>query len=145
MLLMNSTGPRLSAQVPHWRRACVHAAVVVGIFAMHQLLAGQAHGPSAPHGGMDMTSTAAPAQHASTQPAVEPLSGDSEGVLSDCGALVALCFAVIVGIGAVIVFRRWMSERVLWHLPPPIRILAALSVPPFHGLSPRHRNFLLRC
>lgn len=148
---MRATGLETSTPMPHWLRICVHSAVIVGIFAMHQMMVGQIDSPVSHH-----VTTVAPA-HSSpavdghfegsqpADPAVVHSDDDSQGVMSDCCGLMMLCLSMLAGVGAFIFIRRRSADRVMWQLPPPTTFGISLRLPPFQSLTPLQRTSILRC
>lgn len=150
MLVMHTSGLDPRTPMPHWLRICVHSAVIIGIFAMHQMMVGHVDESTSHH--VTATVATAPAsvagsledsQHA--VPVVVHSDGDSQAAMSDCCGLVMLCLAMIAGVSAFVFVRRRSAERVLWQLPPPTNLGISLRLPPFHNLSPLQRTSILRC
>lgn len=133
-------------------RVCVHSFVILGIFAMHNILVGGGDQLVAHH--------ATPLAAAQSDTVTAPLAlgtadeiaavgrGDSHGMsgqLSDCCGVLMLCLSMIMGAGALLFIRRKVADRVLWQLPPPSRLLDLVRVSPFQGLTPFQRSSILRC
>ena len=147
---MTSTGLVLSGRVSRWLRLCLHSLLILGIFGMHHVLADQGDNPAAHHAGMEMSvaPSAQPAHDATlgvTWVAATDLGGDGAGTMSDCGGLMILCIAMVMGLSLFLFIRRRVRERVLWRLPRPSMVVRMPSFPPFHLLSPLERSAGLRC
>ena len=132
-----------------WLRVGLIAPLIVGVFAMHNLLMDSDTGLQ-PHHKM-LTSAGASLEHHASEGASaaatmlgEP-AGEVGGAMSDCGGLMALCLAMIVGASAYIAIRKRLSERILWQLPPPTAARPFRAVPPFNCRSPLERSSILRC
>lgn len=123
--------------------------IIVGVFAMHNMLMSSDSGLQ-PHHQMATPSLAAVEHHASETASaavtmlVDP-AGELCGAMADCGDLMALCLAMIVGISAYIAVRKRLSDRILWQLPPPTAARPFRTVPPFNCRSPLERSSILRC
>jgi hypothetical protein len=132
-----------------WLRVGLIALLIVGVFAMHNLLMDSDTGLQ-PHHEMSTSALASLEYHASEGASkaatmlVGP-SGELAGAMSDCGGLMALCLAMIVGVSAYVVLRKRLSERILWQLPPPATARPFRAVPPFNCRSPLERSSILRC
>lgn len=149
---MDSTRWRAELQGPHWLRACVHSLLILGIFAMHNVLAADGDLLTAHHGTSQSTNQSAIAMIPSALNAdhhVTPVGlGEGQsplGDLSDCCGVLMLCFSMILGVGALLFIRGKVAERVLWQLPPPSRLTDALRALPFQNLTPFQRSSILRC
>lgn len=136
--------------LPRGLRVVLHALIIVGVFAMHNLALSSDGGVHSSHHEMSPVSDVVGAVHDGAadvmvvaQAAVG--SGDgTQGSLSDCGGLMALCLAMVVGVSAYIVLRKRVGERVLWQRPPPMGGAFA-AVPAFNCRSPLERSSILRC
>lgn len=153
ILLVDSTHSRVEFQAPHWTRVCVHSVLIVGIFAMHNLLAGDGD-QLTPHHATPMSATqsdaamgpaAVDADHDQLQLAEHGDGHGPLGPLSDCCGLLVLCLSMIVGAGALLFIRSKSVERVLWQLPPPSHLREVLRASPFQRLTPLQRSSILRC
>ncbi|AXT84225.1 hypothetical protein C6I20_02800 [Aeromicrobium sp. A1-2] len=137
--------------MPHWTRVCIHSLVILGIFAMHDVLANQGDDLAAHHAPLataqsDTRSTPIAPGTAHQIQAVghgseQTLSGQS----SDCCGMLMLCISMIMGVGALLFIRRKVADRVLWQLPPPSRLQDLVRVSPFLGLTQFQRCSILRC
>ncbi|MCW2839929.1 MAG: hypothetical protein JWR55_1412 [Aeromicrobium sp.] len=153
MLEMHTTAVRLHRQMQPWLRICLNSAVIIGIFAMHQMVIGPADAAPAHHAMPALSSQSTAMTHtadvAASTSAPDPASdhkGDgSQGSMSDCCGLLMLCLSMLVGLAAFIFVRSRASARVLWQLPPPAQRGISLRIPPFHNLSPLQRCSVLRC
>lgn len=142
--------PRLRP-MPHWRRVCLNSFLILGIFAIHNVLTGDDGAMAALHETTAMAATAGDMQttaglsHATTAHPQLVAAGDGSGMsMSDCGGLMMLCIAMIGGIGAFIVLRKAAHDRVLWQLPPPHIFALGSVLTPLHNLSPLQRTAVLR-
>lgn len=125
--------------------AIVAAALTVGILGMH--------GASAvPMDSSDTAATAtatddamvadvahAPAGHGSDDGDHGALDG------AHCGGLMAVCFVLLVGMGAFLMVRRRRLHRVLWKLPAPHLFTLGSASTSFEPMSPLRRTCILRC
>lgn len=137
--------------MPHWGRVCLNSFLILGIFAMHNVLAGDGGAMAAIHettsmaataGGMQSTAGPTPAPTAHPQLMA---AGDGSGMsMSDCGGLMMLCVAMSIGIGAFIVLRKAALDRILWQLPPPHMYALGSVLAPLQNLSPLQRTAVLR-
>lgn len=152
ILVMHTTGVQLHRQMPPWLRTCLNSAVIIGIFAMHQMVIGPADA-SPSHHLVPVVSTPAAAAHAADLDAAAPngaavsghSDGGSQGWMSDCCGLLMLCLAMLAGAAALIFILRRASERIMWQLPPPTQRGTSLRLPPFQNLCPLQRSSILRC
>jgi hypothetical protein len=128
--------------MPAWLRVCLNSCLILGIFAMHHVLVAE-H----PAHHVDSASMSMAVQVDVPHGVAAFIEGDGHpaGTMSDCCGLMMLCLAMIVGASAFLVLRRRMRDRVLWQLPPPLRLGDALRLPPLHGLTPLQRSSILRC
>ena len=131
-------------------RVALNVLIILGVFAMHNLLL-SSEGANASHHAMSPVSDVVlgAAHHGAADAVVvaQVVAGagdDMGGSMSDCGGLMALCLAMVLGASAYIVLRKRTLDRVLWQRPPPTdRAFAA--VPEFNCRSPLERSSLLRC
>lgn len=127
----------------------INILLVVGVLAMHHLFLGTGEGVGSHHGRSSVSSEVAHAEPAATLSVGSTMSGAPDGgdtdPLSDCGGLMALCFAMILGISAYIVLRKRLVDRVLWQLPPPTEHVRVVVIAPFERRSPLQRSSVLRC
>lgn len=120
MSATRSLDPRI---VPAGLRVGLIGLIIVGVFAMHNMLMGSDSGLPLHH-QMATPSLAAVEHHASEGASaaatmlMEP-AGELCGAMADCGGLMALCLAMIVGISACIALRKRVLDRILWQIPPP--------------------------
>lgn len=143
----------VAPDMPPWLLALLAPALILGIVAMHSLLA---QAPTAEHAGMSAVTTVA-----TTTPDHDPshvmLSAGNmngtpdegghghEGGMPDCGGLMAMCLALLVAVGAYVAFRRNVLHRVLWHRPPPILVSSGAVRAAFEQLTPLQRTAVIRC
>ncbi len=124
----------------------VAAALAIGIIGMHSALAVPAdssHGTA--HSAMaTVTSMHADAAHA---PAADGSDDSHHGALngSHCGGLMAVCFMLLVGLGAFLMVRRGRLHRILWRIPAPHLLTLGFASSSFEPLSPLRRTCILRC
>lgn len=149
MSAMSTTHSLEARGVAVWLRLGLIVLLLVGVFAMHNLLVDSDNGLQQHH---EMsTSTLASLEHHASDGASAAAAmlvrsaGDQGGAMSDCGGLMALCLAMIVGVSAYVALRRRLSERILWQLPPPTSARPFRAVPPFNCRSPLERSSILRC
>lgn len=133
-------------------RVCVHSFVILGIFAMHNVLVGGGDQMIAHHAtplaAAESSMVTAPSALGTADEMQAVERGDGHGMSgesSDCCGILMLCVAMIMGVGALLLIRRKVAERVLWQLPPPSRLIDLVRVPPFQGLTPFQRSSILRC
>lgn len=132
---------RMQAPMLTWRRALVHAAVAIGILAMHQAVTAPAHGDSHDH----HSATAVASRDSQPVAADTTGGGDHHGAMAmDCCSILMVCMGMIIGLGALLVLTRprrgtmLRQLRGVWSidLPPPV---------PMAGMSIRQRTTILRC
>lgn len=133
---------------PTWLLAVLAPALILGIVAMHSMLA-QSPQPmpmvmapsasSAPHGAEVSASSA--------QTTADPTDGGHghEGSMPDCGGLMAMCLALIVSIIAFVAARRGAVLRVLWQRPLPTYMHLGAARAAFEQLTPLQRTAVIRC
>ncbi len=133
-------------------RVCVHSFVILGIFAMHNVLVGDGDQMIAHHAtplaASESTTMAAPSALGTADEMQAVGRGDGHGIpgeSSDCCGILMICLSMIMGVGALLFIRRKVADRVLWQLPPPSRLIDLVRVPPFQGLTPFQRSSILRC
>lgn len=155
---MYSSGTSHPRQLPHWVRLCLNVSLIVGIFAMHNVVTDGDGEFDAHHLGSQGFQAASSAKAASMS-AVESTAsrvgmtvqtlvasnGDMGLSMADCGGLMMLCIAMVLGITAYILLRRRTLDRLLWQLPPPLFTAHGRVIPPFQQLSPLQRSSVLRC
>lgn len=134
--------------LPRGVRVALNALIILGVFAMHNLLLGS-NGEVKPHHEMlSMSQAASETAHSGAVVMTEVVSSSMDGMqgaMSDCGGLMALCLALVLGVSAYIVLRKRLADRVLWQLPPPTITRSFAVVPPFNSRSPLERSSILRC
>lgn len=133
-----------SSTARSWLRVLFVAALVLGLFAMHHVLTSQIDGMSADHAGAQMAASADAGMQMSAVSHDEGHGDDGAEGMPECGGLMLLCVAMIIGVGALIMLRL-RTDRVLWQLPPPTTIVHALRIPAFSSLTPLERSCVLRC
>ncbi len=143
MTSMSSTVARPRQALPAWVRHALVACVVGGILAMHTLLTGVGHGSGVSHGELASSASASATHlgHAAADAAADlmaPMPDGAGGMLDDCGGLVALCLAMILGVSAAIWLSRRRDDRVLWQLPPPLTLLPVGSPGPTSPALPEN-------
>lgn len=135
-----------------WLMVLLAPALVVGIVAMHSVLA-------QPPGESDMALMApAAALHVDMPghvPAGEVSStvghspggehGTERGGMSDCSGLMTMCMALLVSVAALLLGRDVGSRWVLWQLPPPGVLRLGHVRDAFQALTPRQRTAVIRC
>lgn len=138
--------------MPSWVRICLNSAVVIGIFAMHQMVIGPADASSGHHALPAVSTHTAAAYTADLRSVAHVVAAapgndgsDPHTPMSDCCGLLMLCLAMLAGVAALIFTRSRASVRVMWQLPPPTRGGVSLRLPPFNNLNPRQRSCILRC
>lgn len=153
MSLMSNPAARSEASVgPRWLMALLAPALVLGIVLMHSLLLEPASG-----GEHDVhaqtTSATTPAHHAdSTQAAAvasqdggDPMGHGTEGGMSDCSGLMAMCLALLVSFVALIGWPRGVFRWVLWQRPPPTSVRLGTLRDAFEAMTARQRTTVIRC
>lgn len=144
---------RLKASVgPRWLMALLAPVLVLGIVLMHSLLLEPASG-----GEHDvhpqMASMTMPAHHAdSTQAAAvpgqdggDPMGHGTEGGMSDCSGLMAMCLALLVSFVALIGWPRGVFRWVLWQRPAPTSVRLGTLRDAFEAMTARQRTTVIRC
>lgn len=135
-----------------WLMVLLAPALVVGIVAMHSVLA-------QPPGESDMAPMAAaaalhvdmhgdvPAGEVSSTVGRSPGGehGTERGGMSDCGGLMTMCMALLVSVAALLLGRDGGSRWVLWQLPPPSLLRLGHVRDAFQALTPRQRTAVIRC
>lgn len=151
MTMFPQPAPRVEA-MPRGPRAALNILIIIGVFAMHNLLLSSGGEAQAHHEMLPMSEAAGGTVHDAATGAVAIVKvvkvssiDDMNGAMSDCGGLIALCLAMILGVSAYIVLRRRLAERVLWQLPPPTAGPALHTIPAFNCRSPLERSSILRC
>lgn len=154
---MLSSETSLSWRAPRWVQVCLSSLLIAGIFAMHNFPAYDHDG----HGTQEMTESVVHAassvtvaavatagsvsHHAESAIRVVVAAGGDMGLsMSDCGGLMMLCMAMMLGISAYILIRKRMFDRLLWQLPPPQFTVFGRVTPPFQRLTPLQRSSVLR-
>lgn len=148
MTVMLISGSTSKWRAPTWQRVIVNSLLILGVVAMHNVLAGDTHSAEGHHGASMASSTTA-TQNTTASDTLLTQSSDP-GVppsdpMPDCGGAMALCLAMILGISAYIVIRKRLADRVLWQLPPPVKFASIAPCPPFNSRSPLQRSSILRC
>lgn len=133
--------------MPGLLRVAINVLLIVGVLAMHHLILESATATPAHH---EMTlvsnvSDVVDTETAATIAKVAHPANLTPSPLSDCGGLMMLCLAMILGVSAYIVLRKRLSDRVLWQLPPPLRLEPFTAVAQFNTQSPLQRSSVLRC
>lgn len=144
---MRITGTLQGQRAPLWLRFVFSLCLIVGLFAMHNVVAGDTR-PT-----IEQTPVSAAVQQAGTpvtdhQLNLSQVVSNIHGLATEtagCGGLLMICIAMIIGIGALILLRAKRRDLVLWQLPPPARILLPRFEAPFNKLSPLERSSVLRC
>lgn len=145
MPMMRTTHPDRRS-TPSVVRVCIDVLLILGVLAMHNAVLGGDE--SVGHHDAVMVASVAPDPGA---PNIQSLTTNSDsgvmpGPLSDCGGLMVLCVAMILGVGAYVLLRRRLVDRVLWQLPPAtMRLPVFAVVPPFDPRSALQRSSVLRC
>lgn len=129
---------------PSWVMALLAPALIVGIVFMHSLLLEPSSG-STHQTHADTTSTATQAAHAHPSDTADPLGPGSEGGMSDCSGLMAICLALLVSFAALIGWPRSASRWVLRLRPPPSLIRLGTLRMAFADMTPRQRTTVIRC
>ncbi len=138
---------------PRWLLAGLAPALILGIIAMHSLLA---QAPTSEHTGMAAVSpaTSTSSEHGATHPessmtaaAIAPDDGGhgQEGPMPDCGGLMVMCMAMLVAAAAYVALRRGALHRVLWKRPLPIKVRFGTVRAAFEQLTPLQRTAVIRC
>ncbi|MEJ7634730.1 hypothetical protein [Aeromicrobium sp.] len=138
--------------LPRGLRAVLNWLIILGVFAMHNVLVGADGQTQSHHDSMSMSQIGDAAEETAHMSAVVVASvvhaaelPDTGGAMSDCGGLMALCLAMVVTVSALLVVRQVSRDRVLWQLPPPTAVRAFAPIPPFNCRSPLQRSSVLRC
>lgn len=134
--------------MPRGLKIALNVMVIAGVFAMHNLLSGVGQDMQPHHTMPSMSQTMSGASHTAmtaTTAVVSEAGADMQGTMSDCGGLMALCLALVLGVSAYLVVRKRLADRVLWQLPPPTSTPVVRAVPPFNARSPIERSSVLRC
>ncbi len=133
-------------RIPASLMVVVAAALALGIVGMHSALAVPAGSPqgTSPSAMATETPIHADAAHA---PDSDGSDGGHHGALngSHCGGLMAVCFMLLVGLGAFLMVRRGRLHRILWRLPAPHLLTLGFASSSFEPLSPLRRTCILRC
>jgi hypothetical protein len=156
MRLMLYPAERLNASFsPRWLMALLAPALVLGIVLMHSLLLEPASGGE--HDVHDvhdqMVSVTTPAHHADSTQAVaaasqdggDPMGHGTEGGMSDCSGLMAMCLALLVSFVALIGWPRGVFRWVLWQRPPPTTVRLGTLRDAFEAMTARQRTTVIRC
>ena len=151
MEMMNATATPRLRQMPHWGRVCLNSMLILGVFAMHHVLTGNdgavaVHHETTSMAAMadDIRTTAGPSHTTTEHPQLLAAADDSGMSMSDCGGIMMLCIAMIIGISAFILLRKAAHDRVLWQLPPPHSYALGSVLAPRQSLSPLQRTAVLR-
>lgn len=145
MLTSGSTSQR---RAPTWQRVVVNSLLILGIVAMHHVLASDSHGAGQHHETGLVSSVTVTQSTTANDELLEQRQGPSvppSAPMPDCGGAMALCLAMIVGISAYMVIRRRPTDRVLWQLRLPVQFASIAPCPPFNSRSPLQRSSILRC
>ena len=131
-----------------WALIALAPALILGIVAMHSLLAQSSHAASDEMQAM----VASSAHHAQgeavmAQAVASPDQGERghENPVPDCGDLVAMCLALLITAAVCAVSRRSPLLRVLWQRPPPTLLRLGDVRAAFERLTPLQRTAVIRC
>ena len=137
-----------------WLMAMLAPALILCTVLMDTLVLGPASGGQ--HTARaQMASSSTSADHADTVQAAmvaSPDGGDpmpmgpgTEGGMSDCGGLVAMCLALLISFVALFGWPRGAFPWVLWQRPPPTSVRLGTLRDAFEAMTARQRTTVIRC
>lgn len=136
---------------PRWLLMVMAPALVIGIIAMHSLLV-QSSPEAHTMPGRDAAAATSQSGHApvAANAVTVPERGDdgghgTEGGMSDCSGLMAICLALLVSFAGLAFWARGRLDLVLWQRPRATLIRLGTIRAAFETLTTLQRTTVLRC
>ncbi len=146
---MTTSAVRLRSPVgTKWLMALLAPALIVCVVLMHSLLLAPdagSHTGMVAAAPMDHAGQTADAATAGVAGHDDPSGHGTEGGMSDCSGLMAMCLALLVSLVALIGWPRAMSRWIVWRRPPPTLVRLGVVREAFQDMTARQRTTVIRC